>query len=117
MRFARFSSIAGLAIFLALFSAAAFGQDYRARIQGTVTDSSAASAAGAKVTLLNTKTGAEAVRQSSETGHYLFDMVEPGTYSISVELAGSRIKPCEVPKRVNRAERNPRRLRQAASGP
>jgi len=36
---------------------------------------------------------------------------------ISVELAGSRIKPCEVPKRVNRAERNPRRLRQAASGP
>ncbi|MCW5982545.1 MAG: TonB-dependent receptor [Bryobacteraceae bacterium] len=73
---------------LALWSIAAFGQDYRARIQGTVTDSSNAAIVGAKVTMLNTKTGVESSRETSETGHYLFDLVEPGEYNITVENAG-----------------------------
>lgn len=73
---------------LALLSTVVFAQDYRARIQGTTTDSSTAAVRDAKVTLLNTKTGVASVRQTNDTGHYLFDMVEPGTYTISVELAG-----------------------------
>ncbi len=84
----RLSSMAGVAALLVLLSSAVFGQEYRGRVQGTVMDSSRASIVGATVTLLNIKTGAAAVRQSNDTGHYLFDLVEPGTYSISVEFAG-----------------------------
>src|SRR6266542_1697782 len=63
-------------------------QDYRARVQGSVTDPSKAVIAGATVTLLNTNTGIRVVRQTTDTGLYLFDLVDPGTYSITVEAAG-----------------------------
>src|SRR5690349_19660343 len=76
------------ALLLVLLSSALFAQDYRARVQGTITDSSTAAVPGAKITLLNSKTGAAVTRQSAETGHYLFDLVEPGVYTLSVELTG-----------------------------
>ncbi|MFN0101939.1 MAG: carboxypeptidase regulatory-like domain-containing protein [Bryobacteraceae bacterium] len=63
-------------------------QDYRARVQGLVTDASQASVAGAKITLRNINTGVESTRESSATGSYIFDFVEPGTYTISAEMAG-----------------------------
>ena len=88
MMFRKLFLIAGSAAFLALFSTAAFGQDYRARIQGHVADSSNASISGAEVNLRNTKTGVDSTRQTNETGNYLFDMVEPGTYSVAVEFPG-----------------------------
>ena len=44
--------------------------------------------AGASVTLTNDNTGVNAVKSTSEAGRYLFDMVEPGHYSISVAAAG-----------------------------
>ncbi|MBI4874534.1 MAG: carboxypeptidase regulatory-like domain-containing protein, partial [Acidobacteria bacterium] len=74
-----------LAILLAYVLGA---QDYRAKVQGTITDSSQASVAGAKVTLANAATGVETVRLSSATGQYMFDFVEPGTYNLAVERAG-----------------------------
>jgi hypothetical protein len=57
----------------------AFAQDYRAKIQGIVTDSSNAAVADAKVTLRNINTGIAASRVTNATGSYLFDNVEPGT--------------------------------------
>ena len=66
----------------------AFAQDYRAKIQGIVTDSSDASVAGAKVTIRNVNTGIAATRETGANGAYLFDNVEPGTYSVSAEFAG-----------------------------
>jgi len=66
-----------------------FGQDYRARLQGTVTDASQAAIAGATVTLKNVATGVTTVQQSNEYGHYLFDLVEPGTYVLTVASAAS----------------------------
>ena len=71
-----------------LSSVIAFAQEYRGRIQGAVTDSSHAVVANATVTLLNVDTGARATRQSGETGRYLFDLVEPGKYSLAVEAPG-----------------------------
>jgi hypothetical protein len=65
-----------------------WGQSNRAQVQGLVTDSSGAIIPGASVTLLNVKTGVTTVRKTSATGLYLFDLVEPGTYTVSVEAVG-----------------------------
>lgn len=72
-----------------LFAALALsGQDYRAKIQGIVTDSSDASVPGAKVTIRNVNTGITAARDSGANGAYLFDNVEPGNYVVSAEFQG-----------------------------
>src|SRR4051812_20348459 len=71
-----------------LFALLAMAQDYRARVEGTVTDQSKSVIASAKVTLLNVNTGVRTVRETSPTGLYLFDLVEPGTYTVSVEVTG-----------------------------
>lgn len=63
-------------------------QSYRARVQGIVADQTEAIIPGATVTLLNVQTGVSVVRQSSDTGLYLFDFVDPGTYTITVESPG-----------------------------
>ena len=63
-------------------------QDYRARVQGLVTDSSDSIAPGAKVTLTNNGTGIASSRVSGPNGAYLFDNVEPGTYTVHAELPG-----------------------------
>ena len=83
-----FFSIACLAVVLALLPSILSGQEYRGRIQGTVLDSSSAAIPGARVTLLNNRTGVEVVRQTNEMGHYLFDLVEPGSYKLTVENTG-----------------------------
>ena len=71
-----------------LLAAVAAAQDYRAKVQGMITDPSQAAVAGAKVTLKNVNTGVESVRQTDATGLYVFDFVIPGTYSVSVEASG-----------------------------
>ncbi|HTS26462.1 MAG TPA: carboxypeptidase regulatory-like domain-containing protein [Bryobacteraceae bacterium] len=63
-------------------------QDYRGRVQGTVKDTTDAVIPGANVTLSNVNTGISTVRTTNESGHYIFDLVEPGSYRISVESAG-----------------------------
>jgi hypothetical protein len=77
-----------LPIFLFIATLPGFAQSYRARIEGTVTDESQAVIAGASVTLLNVNTGVKTVRQTSETGLYLFDFVDPGTYTVTVTASG-----------------------------
>ena len=72
----------------ALFAAGASAQDYRGRIQGTVTDIGKSSIPGATVNILNVRTGVSAVRQTNEAGHYLLDLAEPGNYRVTVEFAG-----------------------------
>jgi len=64
------------------------GQTYRGRVEGIVTDQSRAVVVGATVTLRNVKTGIAVVRQTTDSGLYLFDLVDPGEYTIMVEAAG-----------------------------
>jgi hypothetical protein len=64
------------------------GQDYRARIQGTVTDTTQAVIPGVEVSLLNVKTGVRFARQTNASGWFVFDLVEPGWYTITVEMKG-----------------------------
>lgn len=63
-------------------------QEYRGRVQGFVTDPSNAAVTGADVTLTNQGTGIAVTRQTTENGMYLFDLVQPGTYTIAVRAAG-----------------------------
>jgi hypothetical protein len=63
-------------------------QEYRGRVQGTVRDTSDAVIPGASVTLHNINTGISTVRATNEAGRYIFDLVDPGSYSISVENLG-----------------------------
>ncbi len=89
MNIGRFmSKVAGAVSLLLLLATAGFPQSYRGRVQGVVTDQTEAVIGGATVTLLNVATGVKVVKQSSETGLYLFDLVDPGAYTITVEAAG-----------------------------
>ncbi len=67
---------------------AGLAQTTRGRVQGLVTDESKAVVANATVTLLNVNTQVKVVRQTSATGLYVFDNVDPGSYSVTVENAG-----------------------------
>src|SRR5438128_10091141 len=75
-------------LLLFITSTSGLAQDYRARVEGIVTDQTKAVIAGATVTLLNVKTGIRTVRKTSDTGLYLFDLVDPGEYSVTIEQAG-----------------------------
>jgi hypothetical protein len=75
-------------LLLLLLTTAGFSQSYRGRVQGVVSDQTQAVVTGATVTLLNVGTGVKVVRQSTETGLYLFDLVDPGNYTVTVEAAG-----------------------------
>jgi hypothetical protein len=63
-------------------------QDYRGRVQGVIVDASKGALPGATVTLINTATGVEATRVTDDTGRYVFDFVDPGTYRMRAELDG-----------------------------
>jgi hypothetical protein len=73
---------------MALLTGTAIAQEYRGRVQGIVTDPSQAAIVGAKVTLRNTGTGIENTKQTDTVGHYLFDFVQPGIYTVAVEASG-----------------------------
>ena len=63
-------------------------QDYRGKVQGSVTDENGGAVPGARVVLRNVKTGVETSRASDSNGHYIFDFVEPGDYVVTIEQTG-----------------------------
>src|SRR6266478_5660872 len=76
---------------LALLAAGAvYAQDTRAKVQGVVKDSTQAIIVGAQIVLSNDNTGVQTVAQTSIAGQYLFDFVQPGTYTLTVETPGFR---------------------------
>ncbi len=84
------SSQGKLYTFALLFSLSTltFAQDYRGKVQGTVTDPTQAAVTGATVTLKNINTGIESVKETDSAGHYLVDFVQPGTYSVTIAATG-----------------------------
>jgi hypothetical protein len=78
------------ALFIASLLVAGQGmaQIYQGRVEGLVTDPSGAVIPGATVTLINVGTGLRQVRQSGPNGVYLFDHLNPGNYTITVEMSG-----------------------------
>jgi hypothetical protein len=74
-------------MFLVLCVSLGFAQD-SGIISGTVTDSSGASVAGAKVTLLNVGTSTTQEALTNSAGEYLFTPVRIGKYTLKVEMKG-----------------------------
>ena len=62
-------------------------QGTRSRVTGTIADSTGASVVGATVTLTNEATNTSLTTESSDSGAYVFDLVQPGTYTLAVDLA------------------------------
>ncbi len=77
-----------IALLFILGACSLYGQSYRGKVAGLVTDQSGAVVLGASVTLSNINTGVKVTRTTNETGLYLFDLVDPGTYTVTVELPG-----------------------------
>ena len=65
-----------------------FGQAVNSTVLGTVTDSSGAVVASAKVTLTEANTNVSHTGQSNESGNFVFPNVPPGNYVVTVEMAG-----------------------------
>ncbi|MGA8183420.1 MAG: carboxypeptidase-like regulatory domain-containing protein, partial [Terriglobia bacterium] len=61
---------------------------YRGTIRGVVTDPSGSVVPSAKVTMTNTETSVAVNQETNTSGLYLFNFVQPGTYSISVVKSG-----------------------------
>lgn len=75
------------AIFLA-FGITVFAQGTTSRVTGIVTDSSGAVVPDANITLTNQGTNSSLTTQTSNGGVYVFDLVQPGTYTLTVEKTG-----------------------------
>jgi hypothetical protein len=72
------------------FLACALGlaQGTTSRVTGVVTDNAGAAVGGATVTLTDEGTNTSATTQTSDSGAYTFDLIQPGKYTITVEKQG-----------------------------
>lgn len=78
-----------LCLFLATFLGnAAWSQEFRGTISGTITDPSGAMVPGATVVVRESQTGTVSQTKSDNDGQYVLPFLMPGTYSISVTMSG-----------------------------
>src|SRR5213593_577779 len=82
------SRFAGAVALLLAVSLCTFGQTTNATVGGTAVDSTGALIPGVTVTATNTGTGISNTVLTNESGAYQFAALQPGTYRVSVELAG-----------------------------
>src|SRR5882672_12827144 len=86
--FAR-TSVCGL---LLLFIVTTASAQFKAGIQGTVTDTAGGLVPEAKLTLTNSETGKTQEATGSAEGFYRFAGLAPGKYTVLVEKAGFKKK-------------------------
>lgn len=82
-----FKAFAFFAYFV-LGVALVLAQGTTSRITGVVSDTSGAAVAGATVTIIRDGTAASQSTQTSDDGAYVFDLIQPGTYTVAVEKPG-----------------------------
>lgn len=86
MKINRYSLILLSAIFL-VFGTSALAQTSTGRIVGAVQDQTGAVVPGATVIAINEDTAVSYTTQSTDSGHYIFEALPPGRYTINVEAA------------------------------
>ena len=72
------------------FTLPAAAQTATAELSGTVSDPTGATVPNAKVTIANAQTGLSREATTGQNGNYLFTILQPGTYNLSVEAQGFR---------------------------
>ncbi|MDP9050228.1 MAG: TonB-dependent receptor [Acidobacteriota bacterium] len=77
-----------LAVTAVMCSAPAWGQSQNGSISGTVTDSTGAVIAGAKVVATNLATGSARSTETSSSGDYTIQQLPPQNYKVTVSAAG-----------------------------
>jgi hypothetical protein len=80
---------------LLLLLAATASAQFRAGVQGSVTDTQGGAIIGATVTLTNSETGKTQQATTSDEGFYRFTGLAPGKYTITVEQTGFSKKTLE----------------------
>ena len=75
-----------------LLSLSAFAQTSNATLGGTVSDSTGALIPGVSITATNTQTGVVTTVISNEAGAYQFASLQPGSYKVSAELGGFKLR-------------------------
>src|ERR1700730_5212492 len=81
-----------LLVVSAVLSTAVAHAQYRASIQGVVTDQQAAVVSNASVTLKNQETSRETKTTTNDAGIYNFNALSPSLYTITVEMSGFKHK-------------------------
>jgi hypothetical protein len=82
------STIFRLALASSLLTVALFGQEFRATITGTVTDSSGAAIPRVQVEARNAATSAVVMAQTNEVGAYTIPFLLPGSYTLKATANG-----------------------------
>jgi hypothetical protein len=80
----RLANLLGCLVLMMLFSTVGLAQ-FRAGVQGVVTDNAGGTVAGATVTLTNKETNDVRSTMTSDEGSYRFSALPPGLYSLTVE--------------------------------
>lgn len=80
--------LAGVVVAMAALTAAAFGQEFRGTITGSVTDPNGAAVAGATVTVRNVETNITSTITANDSGAYTAPLLPPGMYTVSATGSG-----------------------------
>ena len=81
-------ALVSLVVFILLTAPLAIGQQVFGSIFGTVTDSTGAAIAGAKVTITDTNKGTKSEVTTDASGNYTKGQLIPDTYKVEVEVKG-----------------------------
>ncbi|HRI02305.1 MAG TPA: TonB-dependent receptor [Pyrinomonadaceae bacterium] len=76
---------------ITVFASLAAAQDYRATINGNVTDPNGAAVAGATVTVKNNATNITVSVTTNGEGSYVIPFIVPGTYTVTATSSGFKI--------------------------
>jgi len=94
-----------LLLFCSIFLVSSAHAQYRASIQGVITDPQGAAVAGATVTLKNLDTNQTLTATTDDNGIYNFNALPPNRYSLTVEKAGFKTKALDhvgiIPEQAN----------------
>ena len=77
-----------LCVVACFFQGSTQSQSSYGSVNGTVRDATGATVPGAQVTLTNTDTGVKVVRETNESGFFVFVNVVPGNYALGVQAKG-----------------------------
>src|ERR1035438_8188558 len=80
--------ISVMALLLCFSACLAYSQAVNGTLLGSITDAAGGSVGNAKVGITEETTGVSKTVQSNESGNFTFPDLAPGSYTITVELAG-----------------------------